>query len=117
VLSADVATMKSERCEVRISIPKDHPALPGHFPGTPVVPGVVLLDELLSAAERQLGRRLPIAGLPQVKFLAPLLPAEEAYGALEIDGARLTFRVERAGELIARGSLTRCGTAPAEPSR
>ncbi len=97
--------MATERCEVRICVPRDHPALPGHFPGVPVVPGVVLLDELIGAAECQLGRALCIAGIPQVKFLAPLLPEQPACGAIELDDARLTFRIERGGELIARGSF------------
>jgi 3-hydroxyacyl-[acyl-carrier-protein] dehydratase len=98
--------MTSERCEVWICIPKDHPALPGHFPGAPLVPGVVALDALVSAAERQLGRALRIAGLAQAKFLAPLLPEQQACCAIEIDGARVDFRIEQAGRPIARGSFT-----------
>src|SRR5690606_11438064 len=57
----------------------DHPSLPGHFPGRPVVPGVVLLDHVLALLER---RHPELAGvalrLPQVKFLQPLLPGELA---------------------------------------
>ena len=32
-------------------ISADHPSLPGHFPGHPIVPGVVLLDRVLEAIE------------------------------------------------------------------
>jgi len=54
------------------SIPADHPALSGHFPGNPVVPGVVLLDRVLAVARSlDLG---PVSGLPQVKFLKVLRP-------------------------------------------
>ena len=27
----------------------NHPSLPGHFPGAPLVPGVVILDEVIAA--------------------------------------------------------------------
>ena len=30
------------------TIAADHPSLPGHFPGHPIVPGVVLLDHALA---------------------------------------------------------------------
>lgn len=59
----------------RFSVPADHPCLPGHFPGAPLVPGVLLLQaaiDLLLA--RHPGRRL--AGLPSVRFLAPVLPGQ-----------------------------------------
>ena len=55
----------------RFSLPSDHPALPGHFPGRPIVPGVLLLD----AAFNAIG--LPISRVIRAKFLAPLGPSEE----------------------------------------
>jgi 3-hydroxyacyl-[acyl-carrier-protein] dehydratase len=95
----------SERCDASICIPKDHPALPGHFPGIPIVPGVVVLDQVLRAAEARLGRPLRIAGLSHVKFLSPLPPEQPARCTFEIEGARLAFRVELAGQLIAGGAF------------
>jgi acyl-coenzyme A synthetase/AMP-(fatty) acid ligase len=34
---------------IRLHFPVDHPAGPGHFPGNPIVPGAVLLNELVAA--------------------------------------------------------------------
>ncbi len=93
------------RHEAPICIGSDHPALPGHFPGRPVVPGVVVLDQLVQAAEAGLGRPLCIVGLAQAKFLAPLLPEERARCSLQIERARLRFRVERGGRLLVQGAF------------
>jgi 3-hydroxyacyl-[acyl-carrier-protein] dehydratase len=35
-----------------LAIAADHPSYAGHFPGTPVLPGVVLLDATLDALEK-----------------------------------------------------------------
>jgi len=35
--------------EVRCAITADHPSLPGHFPDAPLVPGVLILDEVRAA--------------------------------------------------------------------
>jgi len=85
------------------SIAAAHAALPGHFPGRPVVPGVVLLDRVAAALERWRGAR--IAGLPQVKFLRPLLPEQEAELLLEDDGKSIRFRIAHAQATIASGSI------------
>jgi len=76
-----------------LRIPADHASLPGHFPGSPVVPGVVLLDQVVQATESHLGYGLEIVGLPQVKFPASLLPEESATVVVEFQGTRLRFQI------------------------
>jgi 3-hydroxymyristoyl/3-hydroxydecanoyl-(acyl carrier protein) dehydratase len=55
----------------------NHPTLPGHFPGAPLVPGVVILDEVL-AALIEWRQDSELTGIRLVKFLAPL-PPEQAF--------------------------------------
>lgn len=84
-----------------ICIDRAHASLPGHFPGRPVVPGVVVLDAVATAIERRLGRR--VTGLPQVKFQQPLLPDERADLDLDADDRRVRFSVLRGAAVIASG--------------
>lgn len=88
-------------------VPADHPSLPGHFPGQPVVPGVVILDEVAAFAVSLGGADVRVARIPQVKFVAPLLPGQDAMLELDADdaGVRLRFRVLRGADLIASGEL------------
>ena len=90
-------------------IAPDHPSLPGHFPGRPLVPGVVLLDRVIAAIEATHGPLGPVR-LPQVKFVQPLLPGESARIDLEgIDqeglAPRWRFRVLRDDVLLASGEI------------
>lgn len=61
-----------------LSIPPDHPAFRGHFPGTPIVPGVVLLDQVLHALSSEVGLAVTDWQISSVKFLSPLTPGESA---------------------------------------
>ena len=83
-------------------IDPSHPSLPGHFPGDPIVPGVVLLDHVVDAIEALHGP-LHRLRLPQVKFLQPLRPGQAA--RVELDGAapRWRFRILRDDVLLASG--------------
>lgn len=88
------------------TVPHDHPCLPGHFPGRPVVPGVVILDHVLDAIERGYGPLDGGLGLPQVKFLQPLLPGETARVVLDpVDKGRWRFRVLRGEAVLASGEV------------
>lgn len=83
--SMTAAPMTATPAPLRFEIPDDHPCLPGHFPGRPVVPGVVVLDRVFAAVEAASGA-LPSAAhdgaghvrMPQVKFVQPLLPLQAA---------------------------------------
>lgn len=58
-----------------LPIAADHPAYAGHFPGLPILPGVVLLDAVLHA----LATRQGISGSAQLKsakFHSPVQPGE-----------------------------------------
>jgi 3-hydroxyacyl-[acyl-carrier-protein] dehydratase len=61
-----------------LNIPSDHPAFAGHFPGTPIVPGVVLLEEVLQVLGSDLGLTVTDWQISSVKFLSPLTPGESA---------------------------------------
>lgn len=89
---------------MRFVIDPAHPSLPGHFPGRPLVPGVVLLDRVVAAIEAGHGPLGPLR-LPQVKFLQPLLPGEEARIELEGDAPRWRFRILREDVVLASGEV------------
>ena len=58
-------------------VPVDLPFFTGHFPGHPILPGVVVLGWMLAAAERFLGRPLAAVELLNVKFQVVVLPGTE----------------------------------------
>ena len=90
----------------RRAINADHPSLAGHFPGNPIVPGVVILEEVMQAfAEWRPGSR--VAGMPVVKFLAPLRP-EQGFTIrfTESRSNRVGFEcAQDDGHLFVRGEL------------
>jgi 3-hydroxymyristoyl/3-hydroxydecanoyl-(acyl carrier protein) dehydratase len=79
----------------RVVIAADHPALPGHFPGHPVVPGVVLLDLAVQAITQALELPQTPRRLTQAKFLVPVGPGAElliAHGAATAGTIRFEIR-------------------------
>lgn len=92
--------------ERTLTITKDHPALPGHFPGFPVVPGVLVLDEVIETLKQRYGDALVVTGLPAVKLSSPLKPEESLMIAIESEDARTAVFTCRVGSrLIASGSI------------
>jgi len=59
------------------TVPLDHPAFAGHFPGTPILPGVVLLDVALQIIAKTRGIALDLCEISSVKFLSPASPGDE----------------------------------------
>ncbi|HEX4510607.1 MAG TPA: hypothetical protein VH328_11020 [Burkholderiaceae bacterium] len=87
----------------------DHPALPGHFPGRPLMPGALLLAEVVEVARTQpdLGERYARgATLIAAKFLAPVEPGARLRFVLDWDDVGLRFAVTGAGRAVAEGRWT-----------
>ena len=80
----------------------DHPAFAGHFPGNPMVPGVLLLD----AAVHALCETTPAGAIglriDRVKFTGTVRPGE----ALSVHGepaANAAFELRQDGRVVASG--------------
>lgn len=74
--------------DTAFTIPPEHPSLDGHFPGNPLVPGVVLLEETVERLGGSLGLG-PAVAVAGVRFLAPVRPGDRVTiaGVATADGA------------------------------
>lgn len=96
---------------VPLDIPADHPAYAGHFPGHPILPGVVLLAEVMAAIEGATTRGPERWEIASAKFLAAVEPG--AALQLEHEPTRtggVRFEVRDGNGIVASGVL-----APREP--
>ena len=92
---------------VSLEIPSQHPAFAGHFPGSPMVPGALLLDEavrVLSAAADHGAVQCEIAA---TKFLSAVRPGE----ALSVEHETsadgwIRFVIRTCDRTVASGRLT-----------
>lgn len=100
------AQRSSSALEFTFTVEASHPALAGHFPGRPIVPGVLLLDHVIQRLRACTGRT--VTHLPRVKFTATLKPQERACVQLQLRESAVSFRItaSRAGQqqLIAEGT-------------
>ena len=87
----------------RLCLDADHVCLPGHFPGRPLVPGVMLLEQVALLLRARHGLR--ITRIVEAKFLAPLEPGREARVALSGDPPVLRFEIRAGERLLARGRV------------
>ena len=92
--------------ERTLTIAKDHPALAGHFPGHPIVPGVLVLDEVIETLKHLHGDAVVVTELPAVKLSSPLRPEEPLLITIESEGSSAAVFACRVGSrLIASGSI------------
>jgi 3-hydroxyacyl-[acyl-carrier-protein] dehydratase len=93
--------------EFKRAIGADHPSLPGHFPGAPLVPGVVILDEIM-AALFEWREECELTGIRTVKFLAPLKPEQPFTISFSTDDQRageVDFHCHIKNRIIVEGRL------------
>ena len=87
--------------EFKIQAPLDHPCYAGHFPGEPIVPGVLLLDLVVEALAQGDPR---VIG--NVKFHRAVTPGETFTLRCQVAGPRVTFRCLNGEQLLVEGTLS-----------
>ena len=69
------------------SVPGDFSGYRGHFPGNPILPGIVQLSFIRRLAERRLGIPLRLAGVRRIKYLRLITPDLPVTLTLELEPA------------------------------
>ncbi len=89
-----------------------HPALPGHFPLAPIVPGAWLLTLVEACCREHLRTTTAVAELDFVRFRQSLLPDQPFRIELDVQsGGRIRFAIVSDGARIADGRLALRATA------
>lgn len=81
------------------------PCFDGHFPGNPLVPGVVLLDRAFACIGTMQPASLGPARLETVKFTAPVLPGAVVDVAYHAADGRIRFACAVQGAPVLNGTL------------
>ena len=92
--------------QVDIIIPRDHPSAAGHFPGNPIVPGALLLSEVIHAWETLIAAPLATTTIKVAKFLSPTLPGDTVH--IEFDSvapSNVKFQCSVNGTTVLSGSF------------
>jgi 3-hydroxymyristoyl/3-hydroxydecanoyl-(acyl carrier protein) dehydratases len=106
------------RVVARKQVREDEWFLTGHFPGRPIMPGVIIVEAMAQAGavavladEANRGKLALFAGINDVRFKRMVLPGDELELTCELERMRgpvgrgkATATVD--GELAARGTLT-----------
>ena len=103
-----VVSLEGDAIRVESRVPEASPVFEGHFPGHPLVPGVLLVETMAQASGYLLLHRLGFARMP---FLASVKEAK--FRSFVPPGTRLevTARIEHdgSGYAVTRAGVTRDG--------
>jgi len=90
-----------------LQLTEDHPAFAGHFPGVPVLPGVVQLDWAARLGTEYFDTGCPVSGNFQVKFRRTIRPGTDLKLILRYDSEKrsLFFEYRSQGETASSGRM------------
>ncbi|WP_449430763.1 ApeI family dehydratase [Pseudomonas putida] len=99
--------LQGTELHLRLAVPLDLACFPGHFPQTPVLPGVVQVDWAIALACERLQLERRFAGMEVLKFQQVIRPGDELALTLRFDAERgkLYFAYSCAGQACSSGRI------------
>jgi 3-hydroxyacyl-[acyl-carrier-protein] dehydratase len=89
-----------------LAVARDHRAYEGHFPGRPILPGVVILAEVLAAIAQATARPAERWEVANAKFLEPVTPGTALTLVHEMNATGgVRFEVRSDARVVASGAL------------
>lgn len=99
--------MEGEALQLRLAVPPDLACFTGHFPTSPVLPGVVQVDWAIALAKAHLQLPPRFVGMEVLKFQQLVRPGDELLLTLRFDAGRskLYFTYTCAGQPCSSGRV------------
>lgn len=106
-LALSIGRVSASAGEASVDIDPRLEVFAGHFPGNPILPGVMLTDLVITAAARMFPqlREEDFCGLAAMKFKAPVRPGELIVLRIECNASGASFVVLRGEDVCAEGRL------------
>ncbi len=98
-------SVESGRAEILLHVPRDLEYFVDHFPGAPVLPGIVQIKWALELARRYLGVGGAFAGVEALKFRQVLGPGADVTLELEYAPGKLRFAFRDAARVYSSGRV------------
>ncbi len=97
---------KQALIEVTWQVPETHPVFEGHFPGRPIVPGVWILDSVVSVVRDWQGWPEGAMKVDSAKFFKPVGPGVQLTLAMQRKpSGTVAFRVSSGDVVVASGQV------------
>jgi 3-hydroxyacyl-[acyl-carrier-protein] dehydratase len=94
-----VRSPQGTRVTVRLPVERAAAQMAGHYPGFPILPGVLLIDSVRQAAAACVGAELRLRSIDRARFTRPLFSGDELELSLLVTaGADSRFTVRARGE-------------------
>jgi 3-hydroxyacyl-[acyl-carrier-protein] dehydratase len=93
-------------------IAENHPSFAGHFPGFPVLPGALLLDETIRAIQLARGIDLTQWSIVSAKFLDAVRPRDNLIVEHDASPGLIRFTIRAESRKVAGGTLSNVTREP-----
>lgn len=90
--------------QTTFTFPAEHPVFAGHFPGHPIVPGVLLLDHVQRSVQAAIGQQC--TGISTAKFHSPAGPGETLLIDYAVKDKFVHFEINVGSRKIADGRFS-----------